>query len=45
MWVIDVVRQVIHVLTAEETWIVNHGESIAPLAFPDVVLEVAAILP
>jgi Uma2 family endonuclease len=44
VWVIDVAREVIHVLTPQSTCSVGRSESIAPLAFPDVVLDVAAIL-
>ncbi len=44
VWVIDVVREVVHVVTAGGTRVVTRGESIAPAAFPDVVLEVSALL-
>jgi Uma2 family endonuclease len=44
-WVVDLVAEVIHVTRGGTTTQLRAGDSIAPLAFPDVVLEVAAILP
>jgi Uma2 family endonuclease len=44
VWVVDLVAGVVHVMRAEATMELRAGESISPLAFPDVVIEVAAIL-
>ena len=44
VWVVDVVREVIHVATTAVTQTFTRGETVAPGAFPDLVLEVAAIL-
>ncbi len=41
---IDVVREVVHVMTPTTSVVVAQGGSVSPLAFPDLVLEVAAIL-
>ncbi len=45
VWVIDLVVEVVHVTRGGTTSQLRAGESLAPLAFPDLVLEVAAILP
>ena len=45
VWVVDVVREVVHVTRGGTTSQLGAGESLAPLAFPDLVLEVTAILP
>jgi len=42
--VVDVNAEVVHVATPEGTRMVARGESLAPQAFPDLVLEVAAIV-
>ena len=44
VWVVDVVRRVVHVLTAEGARVLTPGESVVPVAFPDEVIEVTAIL-
>ncbi len=44
VWVIDLTDAVIHVTTAAGTRTLGAGDSVAPLAFPDVVLDVAVIL-
>jgi Uma2 family endonuclease len=44
VWVVDLVAGVVHVMRAESTTELRAGESVSPLAFPDVVLDVAAIL-
>jgi Uma2 family endonuclease len=44
VWVIDVVREVVHMATAEATRAIARGETIAPAAFADLVLEVTDIL-
>lgn len=44
VWVVDLSAEVVHVATASGTRLVRRGESLAPGAFPDVVLEVAAIV-
>ena len=44
LWVIDVVREVVHVATPAGSRVVRRGESLAPQAFPDLVLEVSAIV-
>ena len=43
-WVVDVVREVVHVATTDTTRAVLRGDTVAPAAFPDIVVEVAAIL-
>ncbi len=45
VWVVDLVAEVVHVTRGGTTSQVRAGESLAPLAFPDLVLDVAAILP
>ncbi|MGI8809550.1 MAG: Uma2 family endonuclease [Acidimicrobiales bacterium] len=45
VWVIDVVREVVHVATTKATRTFTRTESVAPRAFPDLVFHVAAILP
>jgi Uma2 family endonuclease len=45
VWVVDLVAEVIHVTRGGSTSQLRVGDSVSPLAFPDVVLEVAAILP
>ena len=45
VWVVDLVADVVHVTRGGTTSPLRAGESLAPLAFPDLVLEVAAILP
>ncbi len=44
VWVVDLVAEVVHVTRGGTTSQLRAGESLAPLAFPDLVLEVAAIL-
>lgn len=44
VWVVDLVADLIHVTTPAGTRTAAAGEWLAPEAFPDVVLEVAAIL-
>jgi Uma2 family endonuclease len=44
VWVVDVVRQVVHVLTPDNARVLARGESVAPQAFPDLVVEVTAIV-
>jgi Uma2 family endonuclease len=44
VWVVDLVASLIHVTTPAGTRTVGAGESLAPAAFPELVLEVAAIL-
>ena len=45
VWVIDLVAEVIHVTRGDATTQLRAGHSLAPLAFPDLVLEVSAVLP
>ena len=45
VWVVDLVAEVVHVTRGGTTSELRAGESLAPLAFPDLVLEVTAILP
>jgi Uma2 family endonuclease len=45
VWVVDLVADVVHVIRGADSQQLRAGESLAPLAFPDLVLEVAAILP
>ncbi len=45
VWVIDLVADVVHVIRGADSQQLRAGESLAPRAFPDLVLEVAAILP
>jgi Uma2 family endonuclease len=45
VWVVDLVAEVVHVSRGGSTSQLGAGDSVSPLAFPDVVLEVAAILP
>lgn len=44
VWVVDVVREVVHVVTAGGSRTVGRGESLAPQAFPDLVVDVADIV-
>ncbi len=44
VWVVDLTDSVIHVTTATGTHTVGAGDSLAPAAFPDLVLDVAVIL-
>jgi Uma2 family endonuclease len=44
VWVVDLVAGVLHVIRSDAASQHRAGESISPLAFPDVVIEVAAIL-
>jgi Uma2 family endonuclease len=44
VWVVDVVRQVVHVLTPDNARVLARGDSVAPQAFPDLVVEVTAIV-
>lgn len=44
VWVVDLVASLIHVTTPAGTRTVAAGDSLAPLTFPDLALEVAAIL-
>ena len=41
----DLVAEMVHVTRGGATSQLRTGDSLAPLAFPDLVLEVAAILP
>ena len=45
VWVVDLVAEVVHVTRGGTTSRLGRGDAISPLAFPDLVLEVAAILP
>ena len=45
VWVIDLVAAVVRVTRGGTASELRAGESLAPLAFPDLVLEVTAILP
>jgi Uma2 family endonuclease len=44
VWVVDVNAEVVHVATPAGTRTVARGETVAPQAFPDLVLEVPAIV-
>ena len=44
VWVVDLVAGVLHVIRSDAASQHRAGESISPLAFPDVMIEVAAIL-
>lgn len=44
VWVVDLTGSVIHVTTEHGTHTVAVGDSLAPAAFPDLVLDVAVIL-
>lgn len=44
VWVVDLVADVVHVIRGAESQQVRAGESPASLTFPDLALEVAAIL-
>ena len=44
VWVVDLVGGVVHVTRGGESHQLRAGDSLAPLAFPDVVLEIAAIV-
>jgi Uma2 family endonuclease len=44
VWVIDLVTDTLHVARGGQTMELHAGDSVAPLAFPDVVLDVAVIL-
>lgn len=44
VWVVDVVREVVHVATADELRRLARGQSITPVAFPDEVVAVVDIL-
>ena len=44
VWVVDVNAEVVHVATPAGTRVVTRGESLAPEAFPDLVLEVTDIV-
>lgn len=44
VWVVDLTTSVIHVTTAGGTRTLGASDSVTPLAFPDVVLDVAVIL-
>jgi Uma2 family endonuclease len=43
VWVLDLVTDTLHVTRSGRTVQLRAGDSVAPLAFPDLVLEVAAI--
>ena len=45
VWVVDLVADGVHLTRGADSQQLRAGESLAPLAFPDLVLEVAAILP
>lgn len=44
VWVVDLTASLIHVTTADGTRTLGVPDSLAPIAFPDVVLDVAVIL-
>jgi Uma2 family endonuclease len=44
VWVVDLVSDTVHVTRGDQAVQRRAGDSVAPLAFPDLVLEVAAIL-
>jgi Uma2 family endonuclease len=44
VWVVDVVRQLVHVLTAAGARVLARGGSLSPQAFPDEVIQVTDIL-
>lgn len=44
VWVVDLVASVIYVHRGEEAHQVGPGDSLSPLALPDIVLEVATLL-
>jgi Uma2 family endonuclease len=44
VWVVDLVAGVVHVTRGDVVLQLRSGDSVAPLAFPDVVLEIAAIV-
>jgi Uma2 family endonuclease len=44
VWVIDLADEVVHVLRSDEHLRLSAGDAVAPAAFPDLVLEVAAVL-
>ncbi len=44
VWIVDLVAEVVHVATPGGTRTVARGGSLAPQAFPDLVLEVTAIV-
>jgi len=44
VWVVDLVTDTLHVTCGGQTVQLRPGESVAPAAFPDLVLEVAEIL-
>ena len=44
VWVVDLVSDTVHVTRGDQTVQLRAGDSVAPLAFPELVLEVAAIL-
>lgn len=44
VWVVDLVAGVVHVMRPEATTVLRAGDALSPLAFPDVPLDVAAIL-
>ena len=44
VWVVDLTDSVIHVTTPSGTRTLGAGDSLTPLAFPDIVLDVAVIL-
>ena len=44
VWVVDLVTDTLHVTRGGQAVHMRVGDSVAPFAFPDLVLEVAAIL-
>ncbi len=44
VWIVDLVAEVVHAVLPRGTRTITRGESLAPQAFPDLVLEVAAIV-
>lgn len=44
VWVVDLTDSVIHVTTPAGTRTFGVGDSVSPVAFPDLVLEVTTIL-
>jgi len=45
VWVVDLVAEVVHVTRGGTTCLLRAGDSVAPLAFPDLIIDLSAILP
>ncbi len=45
VWVVDLVADVVHVIRGADSQQLRAGELLAPIAFPDLTLDIAAILP